>query len=150
MTFVTGNWGKCRRNSLYWCGAGLLAAILSCTSADAQDSRAASTPLFPGFRTTVPEPPDWVKKSRPSQEALYDRRAPVPAAEPDGAPMSPDQLRKVEAEMNALRRGHERAGGLPKAHTGRSAALEPQKRKERSKPGCVLTCNIGLGRVTGK
>lgn len=106
--------------------------------------------ILQGFRTNVPEPPEWIRKTRPSDAVLYDRRSSVPAAEPEGAPMSADRLRQLEAEMNALRRRQERSARRAPAPAGRSAAAVTREKKEKTARPCVLTCNIGLGRVRRK
>jgi hypothetical protein len=106
--------------------------------------------LLRGGSTTVPEPPDWIRKTRPPEAVLYNRDNAVAPAEPQGEPMSAERLRKLEAEMNALRRRHERATGLRPAPAGRTAAAAPRKKKQNSGQTCVLTCNIGLGRTRGK
>lgn len=104
---------------------------------------------FPGLTTNTPEPPEWIRKTRPPADALYGRDY-VPGVEPERAPLNPDQLRKVEAEMNALKARHDRVGGRPKSPAGRSAAADPKPKPGPRKPNCVLTCNIGLGSVRGK
>jgi hypothetical protein len=106
--------------------------------------------ILRGFSTTVPEPPDLIRKTRPPEAVLYNRNNAAEPAEPQGEPMSPERLRKLEAEMNALRRRHERATGRRPSPEGRTAAAAPRKKKQNPGQTCVLTCNIGLGSTRGK
>lgn len=147
---IVRNMGKIR--SLPQTGAGLLAfalalAIQSVPAAAQKGSDPIST-LFrgPGFTTTPAEPPEWVRKSRPSDDKLYERRQ-IPAGQPDRAAMSPGDVRRIESELNALRVRHDRAGGRTSAAPPASAAADPRPKKEKSRPDCVLTCNIGLGTI---
>ena len=90
MTIVR-NMGKFR--SLSQKGAGIFAFVLAlaiqCLPAAAQKSSDPISTLFrgPGFTTTPAEPPAWVRKSRPSDDKLYERRQ-IPAGQPDRAAMS--------------------------------------------------------------
>ncbi|MGE3246003.1 MAG: hypothetical protein AB7F96_17000 [Beijerinckiaceae bacterium] len=138
--------------------SGLLAAALVlglAGQAAAQQGKGSNLPfgsIFrgPGLTTTVPEPADWVRKSRPPEGELYDRRGRVPAGEPERGAMNPDEVRRVEGELNALRSRHDRAGGRSSGQQGRSAAAQPQPRNNKARPPCVLTCNIGLGSINQK
>ncbi len=102
------------------------------------------------MRTSVPKPPEWVRKTRPKPEVLYDRTYNVPGQEPERAPMNAQQLRNVEAEMNALRSRHDRAAGRPAAAPAGSAAGPLKLNRKSGRAPCVLTCNIGLGSATRK
>lgn len=118
------------------------------TPAVAQQRSDPVSTLFrgPGFTTTPVEPPEWVRKTRPSDATLYDRR-PVPARQPDRAPLSAGEVRKLEAELNTLRARHDRMGGRPVTAPAASAAADPRPKKGKTRPDCVLTCNIGLGTI---
>lgn len=157
MTIVQELHQKYRIRAGFAACAAVLAGLglaFACASAQAQgrEAKGASgdfpfASLFrgPGFTTTTREPVDWVRKTRPSDAELFDRSRRVPAAQPERAPMSREQLLRVESELNAVRARHDRAGRRSIGQPGASAAPEPKTVKKETKPPCVLTCNIGLG-----
>jgi hypothetical protein len=93
----------------------------------------------PKLRTTVPEPQGWVKASRPA-EAREPRRV-QPDAEPRRPVLTPDQIRAREAELDNVRRRHDRlAQRKPAAGPFASAAPAPAAGPAGQPVGCALAC----------
>lgn len=131
----------------------LLATFLFASLSHAQNAaqtRNSGDPLStlfrgPGFTTTLPPAADWVRKSRPPPRVLYDRNTPVPAGEPERAPLNRAQVQKIESDLRRLRARHDRAASRPPGREGLSAAPVTKLRKPNRPRPCVLTCATGTG-----
>ena len=99
----------------------------------------------PRFTTTLIEPKEWVKRSRPEGEQAYipvGRNADISRRRI----MTPDEVRAKEAELNAVQAKHDRLGHRkPMRGAIGSAAAPPIRKKEAKKETCILTCDTGLG-----
>ena len=88
--------------------------------------------------------PDFVVKSRPPADSLHYLPVGRPRPEPATGPLTVDQIKAEEAELDGLRERHDRVAkrkSAPATHAsvadGRK--LPPTKPK---KPKCILTCDI--------
>jgi hypothetical protein len=94
-----------------------------------------------GIRTTVPEAPDFVVKSRrPTQDFIPVH---TPRAKPDGKPMVKDEVAKQEKSLDSARIRQDRLAGRVSAPVGKSVAadMETKDAKKVAKPvACGLTC----------
>ncbi|MDB5571018.1 MAG: hypothetical protein JWN93_2201, partial [Hyphomicrobiales bacterium] len=98
----------------------------------------------PRLRTDPGEPADWVKAARPAQTPQPVRGA---QGEPSRPLMNADQIRKREAELDALRSRHDKiAGRKPPTAKYASAAGEPVKKAKKREIRCVVTCEQTIGR----
>jgi hypothetical protein len=132
----------------------LLSGGLAPVSAVAQDANAdglAGLAKTLHQKTDVPEASDFVKKSR--AKAPQNGFIPVhsPRSQPKGKPMSGDQIRAREAELQqVLTRNAALADKKPALLKGQSAAGAKGGTKSGAKgatktppaPPCVLTCQI--------
>lgn len=97
----------------------------------------------PKLTTTPPEAPDWVRKSRPAAGA------PAPTPRASGAParptLTPDEIRRREAALDAARLRHDRAAGR-KSRPAQAAPTQANAgATAAAKPGCVMTCAEPIG-----
>lgn len=98
------------------------------------------------MRTTVPDAPDWVTRTRkPDSELNFiptgaaGRREPAPL-------LTPDRLRQIEKDLDAARANHDRIGARTAAPPPRrSVAMDPIAKKKRAPRPCVLTCASPIG-----
>lgn len=104
----------------------------------------------PKFTTTPADPPDWVKQSRPGEEQPF-----IPTGrarpEPPNRAMSPDRVRQIERELDALRARHDQIGGRKPAKVAAGSVAGSGKggkgkKKKTAKP-CVLTCASTIGNI---
>ena len=151
-----------RRTFLRTALAGAAAAMLPRTPALAQSAppagQEAAKPRAglldtllegPKLRTTAPEPQDWVKAARPAVQAPEPRRV-QPAAEPARAILTPDQIRAREAELDNVRRRHDRlAQRKPATGPFASAAPPPAAAPPKPPAACVLACPPAPARKGG-
>jgi len=109
--------------------------------------------IFRGAKlsTTPVEPPDWVRQTRPAQTPDF---IPVQRVrpEPSRAPMPPERVRQMEAELDALRARHDALGGRKPVKTAQgSVAGDPSRRKAKKKKKtaqpCVLTCASAIRNI---
>ncbi|HEY8579492.1 MAG TPA: hypothetical protein VIL72_06360 [Beijerinckiaceae bacterium] len=126
-----------------------LAATLAAPAALAQSGGGLFETLTQGprLRTTPGEPADWVKASRP--QTVPDAAAvDVESRKPRRALLTPDQVRRKEAELDALRARHDRLSGRkPVRGKYRSAAAEPEQKETKKEVGCALTCAKTIGAI---
>lgn len=97
----------------------------------------------PRLTTTTPEAADWVRASRPAQNA-QPAAARAPAQQ--RAVLTGDQIRANESKLDALRTRHDRIAGR-RSPTGKpgSAAGKPEAPEvEKYKPGCALNCSTPI------
>lgn len=97
----------------------------------------------PRLTTTPPEAADWVRASRPAQNAQPTvRRAPAQQR----AVLTGDQIRANEAQLDALRTRHDRIAGRksPTGKTGSAAGKPEAPESESYKPGCALNCSTAI------
>jgi len=113
---------------------GAMAVLaLSGASCAAQQPAAETDALRPftdkfSITTTVPEPAEFVKKSRP--EAMEYRPVGVVPPARGTKVRTADEVKKLEAEMESTRRRHDVAGHRPSPSSSASA-----KPKPKPKPG---------------
>lgn len=104
----------------------------------------------PRFSTTTAEPPDWVKATRQKE---YTDFVPTHGArpEPSRPAMTPERIKKMEAELDALRARHDALGGRRPVKTAQgSVAGDGRARKGAKKKAarpCVLTCASAIGQI---
>jgi len=97
----------------------------------------------PRLTTTPPEAADWVRASRAPEGT---RPGAQPQPQPQRPLLSPDEIRKREAALDAARARHDRiAGRRPPQGPFGSAARDPEAKKDDGKPACVLTCPNPIG-----
>lgn len=104
----------------------------------------------PRLRTDPGQPADWVRASRPA--VIPDAAAVDPAdRQPRRALMAPDDVRRKEAELDALRVRHDRISGRkPFTEKVRSAAAEPVVKPKKKEVRCALTCAKTIGTLPRK
>lgn len=122
---------RAARGALRLIGAMTMLGLmgLTCVAQQAPADTDALRPFTDKFNitTTVPEPADFVKKSRP---ATMDYR-PVGVVPPARGTKvrSADEVKSLEAEMESTRRRHDVAGRRPapgaKSKPGERAAVRP-------------------------
>lgn len=104
----------------------------------------------PRFSTTTVEPPDWVKATRQKEYTDF-----VPThgnrPEPSRPVMTPDRVKKMEAELDALRARHDAIGGRRPVKTAQGSVAgdgraRKGKKKKTARP-CVLTCASAIGQI---
>jgi hypothetical protein len=129
----------------------LLAVALAASIMSVQPGAALAQGLLetltqgPRLRTDPGEPADWVRASRPA--VIPDAAgADVGARQPRRALLTPDDVRRKERELDALRVRHDRISGRKPA-TGkfRSAAAEPVVKTPKKEVRCALTCAKTIG-----
>jgi hypothetical protein len=91
-----------------------------------------------------PTPKDFVRQSRPPAETLRYVPINTPRADPPKSVMSPDEVRKMEADLDRVRTRHDAISGRkPLAGPFRSTANDA---KPRTPPvvgaGCAITCVV--------
>jgi hypothetical protein len=95
-------------------------------------------------RTETGPAADFVERSRPAPDSLGYIPVNSPRRQPGGKPLNRDQIKAMEAELDAARGKHERLAR--RTTTGkdlRSAAGDPYVAPSRKPPArCVLTCEI--------
>lgn len=132
-----------------------LASLANIAPAAAQD--VARPPAHSGFgsafrapalRADPPAPAEWVKRTRPT--IIPDASRPSSRAEPQRPLMNAEQIRRREAELDALRIRQDRLAGR-KATRGRyrSAAGDPVVKPKPETRKCILTC-APIGRLEKK
>lgn len=97
----------------------------------------------PRLTTTPPEAADWVRSSRPAQNA-QPTAARAPAQQ--RAVLTGDQIRANESQLDALRTRHDRIAGRrsPTGKAGSAAGKPDAPEVERYKPGCALNCSTPI------
>jgi hypothetical protein len=94
-----------------------------------------------GLRTTVPEAPDFVAKSRAPVKDFIPVHS--PRAKPAGKPMVKEEVAKQEKSLDAARIRQDRLAGRASAPRGKSVADEMVSSDDRPKTKaapCALTC----------
>jgi hypothetical protein len=119
-----------------WPRFGVLAcaAVLLACSPTAQSNAQDSPPgvlTSTGFATTVPKRADFVDKSRPDQMDFIPVGVTPPARAV--APRKPADITKLQAELEATRRSHDRLAGR-KEGTGSKLAGDLKKKKPPQQP----------------
>lgn len=134
----------------------VLAAALLASLVAVQPGAALAQGLFetlsqgPRLRTDPGEPADWVRASRPA--VIPDAAgARLDDRQPRRALLSPDEVRRKERELDALRLRHDRISGRKPA-TGKfkSAAAEPIVKTPKKQVRCALTCAKTIGTPASK
>lgn len=84
--------------------------------------------------------PDFVRETRPQQLDYL----PITSrgAEPDSPILTPDEIRRREADLEKLRSRHDRIAARAPAPAVKSAAPEPVAKKTKVAAPCLLTCTI--------
>ena len=128
-------------------------AIFSSVSASAQQEQGGrrAQPGFidtilqgPKLRTDPVEPTDWVKARRPNE--LQEPVRVQPGAEPARKLLTPDEIRKIEGQLDTARARHDHLSGRkPTRGKFASAAGEPTEKKKKTEVRCTLTCNASSG-----
>lgn len=140
-----------RPNALSARRQALLAVALLASLVSVQPGAALAQGLIetltqgPRLRTDPGEPADWVRASRPA--VIPDAAgANVGDRQPRRALLTPDEVRRKERELDALRARHDRISGRKPA-TGkfRSAAAEPVVKTQKKEVRCALTCAKTIG-----
>ena len=91
--------------------------------------------------TSEPDMPDFVRETRPQQLDYL----PITSrgAEPDRPILTPDEIRRREADLEKLRSRHDHLAARAPAPAVKSAAPEPVAKKAKGAQGpCLLTCTI--------
>lgn len=106
-----------------------------------------------GMRTTVPEAPDFVMKSRKPDQDFIPVHAPRP--KPAGQPMAKEEVAKKEKALDSARKKQDKLAGRASAPIGKSVAEDMTSRDakaEAKRPTCGLTCPSPglLPSITGK
>lgn len=130
--------------ALFLCmGCAISAGPAQAQQAPRKDPFAA---LFGGSpRTKVPPAAGFVRNSRPGREELRRQRA-LGRQEPERPPMTPEQVRETERQLDAIRQRHGRiSGGRVQPPPARSVADGPRGRTKKQPRPCVLTCQTGIG-----
>lgn len=131
-----------RKSRLAAVAAAVLTTLLVGGCAQAQSDEPSQLSRTLKIRT-VPKPaPDFVVKSRPPEDRLQFIPTGSPRAVPRGQPLTPEQIRAKEGELDGLRARHDRIAGRKSAPPApRSVADGGAKKKVPPKPlRCVLTC----------
>lgn len=94
-----------------------------------------------GLRTSVPDAPDFVVKSRrPTQDFIPVH---APRSAPTGKPMVKEEVAKQEKSLDSARIRQDRLAGRVSAPVGKSVsnAMESKDSRQKPKPvACGLTC----------
>lgn len=104
----------------------------------------------PRFSTTAAEPPDWVKATRQKE---YTDFVPThgPRPEPSRPAMTPERIKKMEAELDALRARHDALGGRRPVKTAQGSVAGDGRarkgKKQKTARPCVLTCASAIGQI---
>lgn len=135
------------RNALLAC-----AFAFACASASAQEQGGRRAPLGlmetilqgPKLRTDPGEPIDWVKARRPGE--LQEPVRVQPGAEPARKLLTPDEIRRREGQLDAVRIRNEQLGERkPVRGKFASAAGAPQEKKKKVEVRCSITCSASSG-----
>ena len=125
------------------CMAVLVLALPACaqTSRDRTNEAIANTLKL---RTDVGPSADFVEKSRPPTGSVGFVPVNAPRSEPSGRALQRDEIKAMEAELDAARVKHD---GIvrrqPAKKVLRSAAGDPYVApKKKQTPKCVLTCEV--------
>ena len=118
------------------------------TASAPKTSAHATEPTGPGqsilgvlhLGTAEPDMPDFVRDTRPQQLDYL----PITSrgAEPDRAILTPDEIRRREADLEKLRSRHDRMAARAPGPAVKSAAPEPVAKKTKVEAPCLLTCTI--------
>lgn len=94
------------------------------------------------LRTSVPPAPDFVARTRPPADSMKFIPAHARRVAPPSTPMTPDQIRAKERELDGLRAKQDRLAGRasPPAAPRSVADGGAQKRRPPAPIRCVLTC----------
>ena len=132
--------------------AGVFAIISSVSASAQQEQGGRRAPLGfidtilqgPKLRADPVEPTDWVKARRPNE--LQEPARVQPGAEPARKLLTPDEIRRREAQLDAARSRHDQLSGRkPTRGKFASAAGEPTEKKKKVEVRCTLTCDASSG-----
>ena len=131
----------CRRISSLAAAAAIAALLAGCAQAQGSDEPSALSRSLK-IRTVAQPAPDFVARTRPPAGSLD--YIPVHAARtpPAGEPMTSDQIRAKERELDAVRAREDRAVGRRSAKPAPRSVADGgmPKRKPPQPIRCVLTC----------
>lgn len=122
------------------CALALSVLCLASPAAFAGDEPGALTQAL-GLRTTVPQAPEFIVKTRPKTEEFIPVHA--PRNKPGGKPMTKDEVSRQEKSLDAARSRHDRLARRGAAEPEKSVAdeMDPKAPQPRAKrPPCGLTC----------
>ena len=95
------------------------------------------------LRADPVEPAEFVRKSRPPEDQLQFIPIGAPKPEPATRPMTLDELRARETDLDGVRARHDRIGArAAPAGPPRSVALAPKPPPEKKKRNCLITCIV--------
>ncbi|MDB5651585.1 MAG: hypothetical protein JWL62_3105 [Hyphomicrobiales bacterium] len=132
---------RARRVVARWALAAFaMIAIGGCAQAQSDEPGSVSRVLK--LRTVPPPAPDFVVRTRPPETSLNYIPTGAPRPMPAGKPLTPDEIRAKEAELDGLRSRQDRIAGRRSApRAERSAADGGKPPKKAAAPlRCVLTC----------
>jgi hypothetical protein len=142
-----------RRKTPLACMLAGIIAVMAGASANAQQEQSGrrEPPGFidtilrgPKLRTDPVEPTDWVKARRPGE--MQEPARVQPGAEPARKLLTPDEIRKIEAQLDTARARHDRLSERkPTRGKFASAAGEPTEKKKKVEVRCTLTCGAPSG-----
>ena len=136
--------GTLKTKPARWLQSGLFAFVTAAVavtgSARAADEPSALIKLL-GMRTSVPEAPDFIVKSRQPKADFIPVH--TPRAKPPGTPMVKEDVAKQEKALDSARLRQDRLAGRASAPVGKSVAAQMAAKDAKPKPKaqtCGLTC----------
>ena len=122
--------------------AKLLSALMLAGCAQTGSDEPSSLSRTLKIRTSVPAAPDFVARTRPSTESVGFIPVHARRVEPPGRPLTPDEIRAKERELDSLRAQQDGIAGRPSPPPAARSVADggAQKRRPPAPIRCVLTC----------
>lgn len=120
----------------------ICATILVSGCAQAQSDEPGALPRLFKLRTVPPPAPDFVVKSRPPEGSLQFIPTGAARPAPSGKPLTPDEIRAKERELDSTRAKQDQIVGRPSTPPAARSVADGGMQKKKPAPPlrCVLTC----------